>query len=780
MADPFTRFLVFIALFTMVPGLAGAQTCENRCLHFDGEDDAIKLLSSPITTQNVFTAEAWVFSEASGVAGSCDFNLKSLFFFSDLNTEYLELGECDGLLHLDWAPSGPSTPLQVSPIDIRNAWHHVALVRNMNTIKVFLDCVEVFSTPITEPSNYTAFLVGHGGSPVVSFPDEDWEGRVDEVRVWDSAKDQAAFQQSKGCTLSGTIPSDLLFYWPMNEGVPGGDNSSLTQVEDLSGNGHHGLLTQPPTENFALTGPVSNFICSDRESGFSFAISPIFFPGMDLEEICSGSPASFCVTENGGAAGGGGLDVQWQFFDGAAWQTIADPDFVGFCFPVQPGNVNLMADCSAPPGSEERPFRPLISISDGSGGVCTWDVPEQTLKICCPFTTAEIQITVQPSGVLNGTLCEGDDVTLDVSLTTDPFATPPGGEVQIHWTLNDIPLPDFDNQTSFSHQVIAGAEDLCFEATLTNCVCPPFSASQCVPVDLLTACGTIESKTDPAILVPDPVTPDLFSICPGTDATLGMVDPDLFKNCAPVWQFMFPSEGIWKELGSTNANQNTNNLPALPPPPGSPYEWPAGETCIVYRIECRPLTDPSGCDPCHSNEITICLKDIPVVATTISGTSQICEGDQTTLSVDNPDPDLIYNWFCNGLEVFPDGPTYEASQSACYWAEASNGCPGDEIETPKFCLEVCEIKPIISCPLAPNDCPQAGVPITLSGCDSEDNCAGTLEYAWTDAAGTPLGTDCMLTHTPDPAGTEYILTVTNPTTNCSATASLLIVPCMGN
>ena len=772
------RILVLVLLLAAAPGYSVAQSCENRCLYFDGEDDAIKLSGSPITSQSEFTAEAWAYSESSGMAGACDFNLKTLFYFGDLNSEFIELGECDGRLHLDWSPSGPASPLQVSATDIRNGWRHVALVRDGNTVRVFLDCVEVFSTAITAASGYTDFQVGHGGYPAVSTPDEDWEGKIDEVRVWESAKDQTALMLFKACTISGTLPSDLLVYWPMNEGIPGGDNSSLTQVEDITGNGNHGILTPPPVENFTLTGPLSNFVCSDMPSGFSLDISPVYAPGTPLAEICSGAPAHFCVTEDGGPVSAGGPDVEWQYFDGTAWQTITDPSFSGFCFAVAPGNANLSTDCAASPGSEERPFRPVIFASDGMGAVCTWDVPEQSIRICCPFTTGDIQIEVQPAGVLNGTLCEGDDVMLDVTLSTDPFADPAGGEIEIHWSLNGAHLPDYDNQASFSHPVVAGAEDLCFEVILSNCVCPPFTVSKCIEVDPQPVCGLIESKTDPLILIPDPVTNDLFSICPGNDATIGMADQGDFKNCQAVWQYMFPSEGTWRDLGSTNPEQNTNVLPVLPPPVSS-YDWPADETCIVYRIQCLPLIGPSGCDPCFSNEITICLKEAPA-PDGITGTSPICHGDQATLSVNNPDPDLEYYWFCDGQDVYPEGPTYEATREACYWAVIDNGCPGQELETPQFCLEVCEIKPVISCPLAPNECPQAGEPITLSGCDSKDDCAGVLEFSWEDGAGNPLGTGCMLTHTPDPAGTEYVLTVTNPTTNCSATVSRLIVPCLGN
>jgi hypothetical protein len=774
MIDKSLRTALLFLLLLAGTGLSQAQTCENRCLSFDGSDDAIKLLNSPITTQNAFTVEAWVFSSAGGVpAGTCDLNLKTLFYLGNSGSNKLELGECDGILHIDWAPSGPVEPIEVAPQNIRDSWHHIALVRENDTLSVFLDGEEVFSAMYTAASNYTALLVGHGGDPAVSTPGEDWEGKVDEVRVWNTAKDAQELEQYKRCALSGDLPADLLVYWPMDQGVPEGDNTSITELEDATGNGHEGELTSPPAENFLLSGPVSNFVCSDPPTGMEFLISQVFIPGMPLEGLCSGAPANFCVTEGGMAISGqGGFSVEWEYSDGAAWQSLSGaPAFSGFCFTVPPGNPNLSADCTTAPGSEEKQFRPVFTLTGSSGAVCTWTLPAQTIQLCCPVTEADLQLSTTPAGT--GTFCEGEMLTLEASLTIDPFATPPAGEIEVRWTLNGDPLPDYDDMLSFAHEVAAGEEDICLEAVITHCSCPALTANACIEVSPQPVCGLIESRTDTLILVPDQTVADLYHICPGEDAVLGMADPAEFENCQAQWQYLFPSEGVWKDLGSTNVLQQTNVLPSATP------EWPADEECIKYRVACLPLGAPSGCDTCYSNEITICLVKAPEPVT-ISGATPVCEGTFVTISVDNPDPAIAYHWFFNGMDLGFEGPEYESSEAGCYWAVASGGCASQAVETPKFCLEVCEIKPVISCPLSPNPCPNAGEAVTLSGCDSADNCSGILEFEWTDGDGNTLGTNCQLTHTPEPGGTEYFLTVTNPNTNCSATTSLLITPCMGN
>lgn len=778
MIDKSLRTALLFLLSLGGTGLSQAQTCDNRCLSFDGVDDAIKLLDSPASTQNQFTVETWAYSSAGGVpAGTCDLNLKTLIYLGDFGSNSIELGECDGVLHIDWSPSGPAEPIEVAPVDIRNSWRHIALVRENDTLSVFLDCEEVFSATFTAAPSYPSLLVGHGGDPAVSSPGEDWEGRVDEVRIWNTAKSAQDLENFKRCALSGDLPADLLVYWPMDEGEPAGDNQSITALEDATGNGHEGDLSAPPAENFLLSGPESNFVCSELPSGMEFQISQVFLPGVPLEGLCSGAPANFCVTENGlPVSGQGGFSVEWEVSDGMTWQSLSgDPAFSGFCFTVPPGNPNLSADCATAPGSEEKAFRPVFAVSDASGTVCTWALPAQTIQVCCPVTEADLQLTTSPPGA--AAFCQGDTITLEAALAIDSFAAP-GGAIEVRWTLNGDPLPDYDDQLSFTHEVTAGAEEICLEAVISHCSCPALTATACVEVNAQPVCGSIESKTDTLILVPDPDVAGLYQICPGDDAVLGMADPAAFENCRPQWQFMFPTEGVWKDMGSGNPLQQTNVLPVIQSP-GSPYEWPAGEDCVKYRIACLPLSDPSECDTCFSNEITICLNKAPEPAG-ISGTTPVCEGTFVTISVDNPDPELMYHWFFNGMDLGAEGPEYETSEAGCYWAVISNGCAGLAEETPKFCIEVCEIKPVISCPLSPNPCPNAGEAVTLSGCDSADNCDGILEFSWTDGDGNVLGTNCQLTHTPESGGTEYFLTVTNPNTNCSATTSLLITPCMGN
>jgi len=83
-----------------------------------------------------------------------------------------------------------------------------------------------------------------------------FDGQVDEVRVWNTARTAAEIRENMARTLAGD-ETGLLGYWRMDYGLPGGDNTSLTTLYDITANNHDGTLN-----NLALTGSTSNWVAS--------------------------------------------------------------------------------------------------------------------------------------------------------------------------------------------------------------------------------------------------------------------------------------------------------------------------------------------------------------------------------------------------------------------------------------------------------------------------------------------------------------------------------------
>jgi hypothetical protein len=782
--------LFLAALLAAIP-LSG----QNNALHFDGANDYVTL--TPINgfaPNSNFTVEMWF--RASSIGSNCGSNFRRFFILSGFNpTSRFEVGECGGNLRVFWSSGTVSPPLIQIPTNdllVNGDWHHLAVVRAGSSVKIYLNCDLVWDNDAALPLptlNTSMFRIGHWqGGPT---PGQDWHGEIDEVRLWRVALDALQIAQNCGsCVLSGA-DSRLIAYWRFDEGIPGGTNTAITTVTDASlvwpnpgAISSSGL--NPP--GFALTGTTSNFVASS---------APIIFPyypdykvtlsnlqqDVSLAAICSGKPVHFSITNPNiwpsPPPPGPNVTVSWEYSDDGGNLWIAIPPlsassavFNSFSFGAPPSHPATSIDCTNNTlGYVDREYRAIIEVSDLLGN-CTYITDPAVLQIYCPVGSPSI--TIAPSGPL----CEGDAVSFSVSLNLSPMAT-----MQINWSIVEANFvtaltgPNYDNLTSITYPptgtLTIGQENISFLAEISNGPCPSAVVSAQVLVDPMPVCGTIAGSphANPTNLTQISANPLVYEICPGEDAAVEIVVP--FQFCIPTWQYMFPLVGVWNALGTSNSIQNTNVLPHLNPA-NSPFLWPAGETCIVYRVECLPLSWPnSGCQPCQSETVTICLKPAPNMPV-IAGMTSICAGDVSPLAIVAPQLGIAYTWYHNGLPV-GTGAFFDASQSGCYWVEGSDGC-GQTVVSSYFCLDVCEVVAAISCPLP--ECPCLGDTITLSAASSYSTCGGQLTYTWLWDSGTLVSDNGIsLEHIPDVGGTIYTLTVTDAN-GCSRVAQTQIVPCL--
>lgn len=117
---------------------------------------------------------------------------------------------------------------------------------------MFVDGNLVASDTPTSLINITSTSgnIGYVGPGVNYF-----SGSMDELRVWNVAKDSTALVDSRYCEIEPTSPN-LMSYFRFNSGVnPEGNNAGITTlVNEVSGAGN-AVLT-----NFSLTGTTSNWI----------------------------------------------------------------------------------------------------------------------------------------------------------------------------------------------------------------------------------------------------------------------------------------------------------------------------------------------------------------------------------------------------------------------------------------------------------------------------------------------------------------------------------------
>lgn len=779
----------------------GSLSGQNVAMHFDGNNDWISL--NPINNHapgGDFTVEMWFQSTATSITGgNCSGNFKRMFSVG-APVDRFEVGECDGILtaYLDIGGTGPG--LFQSGTNVRDGqWHCISAVRSGPSIDIYYDGAAVPGLTGLAAGIFSGnrFTVGHWSGGLT--PGQDWQGYIDEVKFWDKALAQIKLTACSPCVLPCNEP-DLIAYWHFDEGIPNGNNTGLNSVKDCTPNGNNGNIFLGPSAPppFTLNGTVSNFVPSTAPmlypeySNLHIKLTDPTQAGISIVGICEGEPLHFAIVNGAGVPvpASGLASVQWEYSDdcfSGSTPPVLIPGtgppsalFSGFSFVSTPGHPVLncagLNNTPAPNGFVDRCYRAIITVSNGIS-TCTYTAQPAMLQICCKLPA--INLTVTPPGPL----CENDVVTFQASLSSNPtLPTPgPGNFYNINWcvTVNGVPTnltgTAYDDQPSISYgPVTLVPGTYCIKATVSNCLCPPVTVQYCFRVDPKPICGTIKMVLPNAAIMSDPDSdPNHFLICPGNTAAL-MIDLP-FTNCIPHWEFMFPSVGTWLPLGSSNGMQNTNILPQTKPV--SPYLWPAGETCIMYRIKCLPLSWPnSGCPPCYSNEIRICLKR-PAPAPIISASPmQICKGTgSSTLSVQNSNSNCTYQWFCNGLAVGAGGPTLISGNGGCYRVTCYDGC--FTTTSNKVCVDVCEVVAIISCP-TPN-CPKVGDPVTLNALSSYSTCGHPLSYVWTwtDANGNQSSTSSSITVIPDACGTVYTLKVTDTVLGCMDVTQTKIEPC---
>jgi hypothetical protein len=114
-------------------------------------------------------------------------------------------------------------------------WQHVAVTYDgVNDVRMWIDGAEQTVTYTAAPSGNlgTNGAVTLGNTP--GLLNRTFEGSIDEVRLWNLARDEADILDAKDRLLSGDEPG-LVGYWPMDEG------NGLT-VADLSPSGGDGAV----------------------------------------------------------------------------------------------------------------------------------------------------------------------------------------------------------------------------------------------------------------------------------------------------------------------------------------------------------------------------------------------------------------------------------------------------------------------------------------------------------------------------------------------------------
>lgn len=209
------------------------------CLSFTGTERVVVPQNSSINfSQNeAFTVEAWVkLNSLSGVqyiVDKRDANTNGLF------SHVLMLN--GGFFKIFFAKLGtqPTVEINSTTVPVIDQWYHVAQVSDGSTVSLYVNGVLEASASITfsgSNQNTHTFLIGE------KFDDKKgWDGEIDELRVWNTARTQNELRDNMSIKLQGN-EAGLVAYWPMNEDGISNSCNGGEDICDQTGNGNHGTL----------------------------------------------------------------------------------------------------------------------------------------------------------------------------------------------------------------------------------------------------------------------------------------------------------------------------------------------------------------------------------------------------------------------------------------------------------------------------------------------------------------------------------------------------------
>lgn len=251
MTSAFTKLIVLTTFMLQFCILSNAGNHEKaptymaapgNALNFDGNNDYIDVGNNPSLQLTQGTIEAWIKTPNAGDSWR-GVVVKSMAYGIFLYNNELVAYEWDGRGNIN---SG------VMLND--NKWHHVAFSFNAGVTdgtSLYVDGVKRSSVTFSIYNQNVGLGIGNGS---VIDQSQSFNGSIDEVRVWNKALTETEIKSTMYNELTSN-EDGLLVYYNFNQGNAGSDNTDISSIKDLSGNGNDGILY-----NFDLNNTSSNFV----------------------------------------------------------------------------------------------------------------------------------------------------------------------------------------------------------------------------------------------------------------------------------------------------------------------------------------------------------------------------------------------------------------------------------------------------------------------------------------------------------------------------------------
>ncbi|MDO7173441.1 LamG-like jellyroll fold domain-containing protein, partial [Mariniflexile sp. AS56] len=271
-------------------------------------------------------------------------------------------------------------------------WHHVVVISNQSAGKfiIYLDGIKkVDASPTAFATTFPNFVIGRGFS---AGADRNYQGKIDEFRIWDKPLTEAEVLSNKNkCNLTGQ-ENNLLAYYNFNQGVPNGSNLGTSTLNDLSPNNFNGTLY-----GFTLTGDSSNWIA---------------------EGICNVCPKNIVTNNDPNECG---AIVNFPLASTGTPNAITSyAPASGSLFPI--GETTVTATTTDSSGSSECTFTVTVTVNNTEAPI-----------ISCPINI-----------IVNNTpgICGAKNVSLGIPTITNGCVTT-GNALDFGGIGNGLKIPDF-------------------------------------------------------------------------------------------------------------------------------------------------------------------------------------------------------------------------------------------------------------------------------------------------------------------------------------------------
>jgi hypothetical protein len=194
-----------------------------KALSFDGVNDYVAIgsdtTSGALAVQGVTTMELWFYADNKNTGG----------IISQRNGN----NHCRGIMIqaevlIFWSRDSSLIWKQVSCNFNTGCWNHAALVQDGSSLKGYLNgtLIGTLDMGSYKTGYYSYFTFGKNTNDSLYF-----DGCIDEVRIWNTARTQQQIQDNMNAELVGN-ESGLVGYWKLNEGTGATANDSTSNNND--------------------------------------------------------------------------------------------------------------------------------------------------------------------------------------------------------------------------------------------------------------------------------------------------------------------------------------------------------------------------------------------------------------------------------------------------------------------------------------------------------------------------------------------------------------------